>query len=218
MNKKTSTVSKIKNGTPVIVTISLILVGLASTIFLLQQGIELGLNAADIASNIIQIWICVGAFISTVFVVFSYIQTNRVFVLSQMPHLLLFVNELDVARSQDNKELVHMTVINYVNNSNNPFYDLSLFIKITTQSTIVDLSDLFAKTMYMAAHDSRQRNFVTIDELKRRGFDLTAVVAQNQQIILTLAYKFTFNNAIEEIKVQEYFWDTSRDKPHWTIK
>ena len=207
-----------KNRIPFVITILLVVLGLASTVFLLHRRIGLGLSMADIVSNIIQIWICVGAFVSVAYVISSYIYTNAAFILSQKPHLLLFVGEREVQRSQENKELVHVTVINYKNNSDNPFYDLSLSIKISTPNTTVDLSDLFTRNMYMTAGDSRERNFVTIDELRKRGFDLNSAAEQNQLIILSLAYEFTFNKEVEKVKVQEYFWDKSKDKSHWTIK
>lgn len=207
-----------ENRVPFVITVLLIGVGIASTAFLIQQGTNLGIGMADIVSNTIQIWICVGAFVSVAYVISSYVHTNTVFVLSQKPHLFLFVGEQEIQRSQDNAEMVHVTVINYVNNSGNPFYDLSLSIKLSTPNTTVDLSDLFTKNMYMAAHDTRQRNFVTVDELRKRGFDLNSAVEQNQQIILSLIYEFKFNKKAEKVKVQEYFWDTSKIKPHWTIK
>jgi len=207
-----------KNRIPFFLTIFLVVLGLASTIFLLHKGIGLGLGIADIISNIIQIWICVGAFISVAYVISSYIQTNRAFILSQKPYLLLYVAEREVQRSEKNKEIVHVTGINYKNNSANPFYDLSLSIKISTPNTTVDLSDLFTRNMYMTAGDSRERSFITVDELKKRGFDLNAAIEQNQIIILSLAYEFTFNKRLETVNVQEYFLDTSKGKVHWTIK
>lgn len=207
-----------QNRIPFMITIFLVVLGVVSTILLFQWGIDLGLNMADIVSNFIQIWICVGAFVSVAYVISSYMHTNTAFILSQKPYLLLFLGEQEGQSSQENKQMVHMTVINYANNSVNPFYDLSLSIIVSTPNTIVDLSDLFTQKMYMAAHDSRQRNFVTIEELKKRGFNLNSAAEQNQQIILSLAYEFTFNKKREKVKVQEYFWDTSRYKPHWTIK
>ena len=206
------------NRIPFIITILLTVVGLASTIFLCQQGANLGMGMADIVSNSIQIWICVGAFVSVAYVISSYLHTNTAFILSQKPHLLFFVSQQENQRSEDNAEMVHKTVINYQNKSGNPFYDLSLLIKLSTPNTIVDLGDLFTKNMYMAGHDCRERWFITVDELRKRGFDLNSAVEQNQQIILSLTYIFKFNKKTEKVTVQEYFWDTSDIKPRWTIK
>ncbi|MBX3037083.1 MAG: hypothetical protein KF758_09225 [Anaerolineales bacterium] len=207
-----------QNRTPFFITIFLIIVGIVSTLLLFQHGNKLGLLFADIISNTIQVWVCVGAFISVAYVISSYRHTNISFTLSQKPHLLLFVAEQEVQISSNNSETVHTTIIHYQNHSNNPFYDLSLSLKISTKNTIVDLSDLFSKNMYMAAHDSRQRNFFTLEELSRHGFDLNSVIKQHQEVILSLAYEYTFNNKKEKINVQEYFWDISRAKPHWSIK
>lgn len=207
-----------ETGVPFIITILLVVIGVVSTVFLFQRGVVWGLSKADIVSNVIQIWICVGAFVSAAYVISSYMHTNRAFILSQKPHLLLFVSQKELPRSQDDNEMVHMTFINYVNNSDNPFYDLSLSVKVSTPNTTVNLDDLFTQNMYMAARDSRERNFATVDELKKRGFDLNSAAEQNQEIVLSLAYKFTFNKKVEEIKVQEYIWDTSKAKPFWIIR
>ena len=80
-----------------------------------------------------------------------------------------------------------------------------------------NLSDLFRKDMYMTNHDSRQRTFITLDELQKRGFDLESAIEQDQKVVLTLGYKFTFNNKQEEIKVQQYFWDKNNTQNRWTI-
>jgi hypothetical protein len=165
----------------------------------------------DIISDAIQIWICVGAFISVAYVIPSYLQTNWAFILSQKPALLL--QAIDNLSTSE-----HFTRIHYENCSNNPFYDLSIFVKVTTSHTKVDLSDLFTKNMYMAPHDSRDRMFSTVNELKKRGFDLISSAQQNQEIILSIAYEFTYNRKTEVINVQEYFWDTSNQKPSWTIR
>ena len=95
---------------------------------------------------------------------------------------------------------------------------MSLSVKVSTKNTIVNLSDLFTKNMYVASQDARQRNFATVEELKKRGFDLNSAVEQHQEITLSLAYEFNFNNKNEEINVQKYVWDSSGTKPHWAIK
>ena len=208
----------VRNRIPFFIAILLLVLGVISTIILFQRGIGLGLSVADVVSNCIQIWICVGAFISAAYVISSYMHTNMAFALSQKPHLLLQVGDQEVQRSQENNEMVHMTVISYQNKSDNPFYDLCLSIKVSAPNTTVDLSDLFTPKMYMAARDSRTRKFSTIDELRKRDFNLNSAVEQSQQIILSLAYEFEFNKKVEKVKVQEYFWDTGGAKPHWTIR
>lgn len=188
-----------------IITIALIIIGIGVTLFVLNTKIK-----SDIVSNIIQIWMCVAALISVVFVISSYIQTNQAFIASQRPHLLL------IARGgpNQNNPAMHMTQIHYENKSNNPFYDLNILVRVSTQNTLVDLGNLFSPNMYMAVHDVRDRNFDTRLELSQRGFDIGAAVRANQTIILSLVYTFLFNNKKESIKVQEYIWQNG----NWSIK
>ena len=188
-----------------IITIALIIIGIGVTLFVLNTKIK-----SDVVSNIIQIWMCVAALISVVFVISSYIQTNQAFIASQKPHLLL------IARGgpNQNNPTMHMTQIHYENKSNNPFYDLNILVRVSTQNTLVDLSNLFSPNMYMAVHDVRDRTFDTRLELSQRGFDIDAAVKANQTIILSLVYTFLFNNKKESIKVQEYIWQNG----NWSIK
>lgn len=180
-----------------LIILFLIIVGIGLTCFAIKTTI-----ASSIVSNIIQIWICVSVLISVIFVIYSYIQTNRAFVLSQKPHLLLMV--LD--RTNNATPPAHRTQIHYENKSNNPFYDLNISVKLSTQNTTVDLSDLFSPNMYMAVGDTRDWTFDTKKQLLQRGFDLDAAVRANKIIILLLEYSFSFNNKKEIIKVQEYIW------------
>ena len=188
-----------------LIILFLIVVGIGLTCFAIKTTI-----ASGIVSNIIQIWICVAALISAIFIIYSYIQTNLAFVLSQKPHLLLIVLE----RTNKGTPPAHLTQIHYENKSNNPFYDLNISVKISTQNTTVDLSDIFSPNMYMAVGDKRDWTFDTKKQLLQRGFDIDATVRANKTIILLLEYSFSFNNKKEIIKVQEYIWK----KNGWSIK
>ena len=188
-----------------LIILFLIIVGIGLTCFAIKTTI-----ASNIVSNIIQIWTCVAVLISVIFVIYSYIQTNRAFVLSQKPHLLLIVFD----RTNKDTPPVHRTQIHYENKSNNPFYDLNISVEVSTQNTTVDLSDLFSPNMYMAVGDKRDWTFGTKKQLLQRGFDLDAAVKANKTIILLLEYSFSFNNKKEIIKVQEYIWKNNA----WSIK
>jgi hypothetical protein len=184
--------------------------GVIATVILYWKGTSLGLKMPEVVANIVQVWICVASFISATFVISSYVQTNAIFVLSQKPHLLL-----QVVGGNDSNEN-HHTIILYTNRSASPFYDLSLFITISTPNTTIDLSDLFSPKMYMASHDQRQRDFVTLTELEKHNFDLAYNIEKKQEIVLSLSYQFTFNNEQIKIDVQKYKWDVEHQD--WSIK
>jgi len=181
----------------VLISFFIIIVGLLSTWFLCKQGYGLGLKIQDIVTNVIQIWICVASFVSVTFIIASYIHTNNAFLISQKPYLLLQV----INGNMNNN---HVTIIRYHNPSSNPFYDLSLFVKVYTSDQTIDLGYLFLSKMYMASYDERTRNFFTFETLTKHDFDIDHVISQKQEIILSLSYGFTFNNEKITIHVQEY--------------
>lgn len=207
----------IKSHVIAIILICIILIGIAATLFLiLGNNCFFIISNSELISNIIQIWIGVGAFISATIIIGSYIITNRAFILSQKPYLYLIArNHNKIKRDKNSNEFIHATQIHYENISNNPFYDLTINVRVSTLNTEVDLSDLFTKKMYMSAHDVRDRNFVTVDELNKRGFNLDSAINENKDILLSLNYTFTFNNKEEIIDVQKYKWDKSRME--WSI-
>ena len=205
---------KNKGIIPYLISIFLIFIGVGVTLVLLFYIDQSRINSGLI-DNIIQIWICVGALISVIFVLSSYIQTNRAFVLSNKPFLLLLVtNEY----KEEDFVSVHNTVIQYKNNSSNPFYDLSISVVVVSNSTFINLSELFSEKMYMSPGDCRFRRFSTIEELNKRGFDLVSESGAKRPITLSLSYQYTYNNRFERIKVQDYIWDTNLEKPQWSIK
>ena len=201
--------------TPVIISVFILVAWVAASWFLLTSA-GLGLTNAELVENLILLATAAGAFVSTTFVVWSYVQTHSAFVLSQKPALLLFVNNLKVQRSPANPEIVHMTQVAYRNTTLNSFYDLTLKLSVTVSNRTIDLSDLFTPRMYMAGRDERQRQFVTVDELSSRGLDLNAVAERGNEAILSLRYEFTFLGHVEVITVQYYKWE--RDKQLWSLR
>ena len=201
--------------TPIAITIILISLAVSFSIWLLNTEC-FTLSDTDIISNLILIFASLGAFISATFVIWSYIHTNAAFILSQKPALLLFVNNLNVKRSEDNPELVHMTQITYKNTTNNTFYDLTVKVILNIANRTLDLSDLFTENMYMAGFDQRKRQFVTVDVLGERGVNLFELTGNGHEALLTLSYQFTFNGSLEKFEVQKYRWET--DKGLWSLK
>lgn len=199
---------------PYLISIFLIFVGGGVTLVLILHNAQSRI-ISGLIDNIIQVWICVGAFISVVFVLSSYIQTNRAFVISNKPFLLLFVNN---EYMEENCKSTHNTVIHYNNNSSNPFYDLSISVVLVSNGISIDLSELFTEEMYMSPGDCRFRRFKTLEELNKRGFDLASESKAKKPIILSLSYRHTYCNKTEIIKVQDYIWDINLEKPQWSIK
>jgi hypothetical protein len=193
----------------------LILVGLGAASWFLISS-DLGLTKAQLVERLIQLAATAGAFISATFVVWSYLQTNQAFALSQKPALLLFVTNQKVPRSLTNQEVVHVTLIGYHNTTGNSFYDLTIRPAVTIANRTVDLNDLFTPRMYMAGRDQRQRQFVTMDELGSRGLDLNGMTERGNEAILSLSYVFTFLGRSETVRVQEYKWE--RDKQVWSVR
>ncbi len=199
------------------VTISvLILIAWGVTSWYLVSPNQLGLTSAQRVEYLILLATAAGAFISATFIVWSYLQTNQAFVLSQKPALLLFVNNLKLPRSQTNPEVVHVTQVAYHNITANSFYDLTIQLSVTIANRTVDLSDLFTPRMYMAGRDQRQRQFVTMDELGPRGMDLNAMTERGNEAVLSLRYTFMFLRRPEVVQVQEYKWE--RDKQCWSVR
>ncbi len=199
------------------VTISvLILVAWGATSWFLFSSDQIELTKAQLVEYLILLAATSGAFISATFVVWSYLQTNQAFVLSQKPALLLFVNNLKLPRSLTNQEVVHVTQVAYHNTTGNSFYDLTIRLAVTIANRTVDLSDLFTPHMYMAGRDQRQRQFVTTDELGPRGLDLNAMTERGNEAILSLSYAFTFLGRSEVVRVQDYRWE--RDKQCWSVR
>ncbi len=184
---------------PISIAFVLVLIGLIVSGFISSSDLEL----KDRITATIQTWACIAASISASFVIHSYILTNRTFVDSRRPALLL-----QIVEGQPR------TRVHYENRSGNPFRDLTIKMSLKAGPVSIDLGDLFSSKMYMAPWDTRDRRFETRQELAKRGFDLDAAVAANTEIVLSLEYQYTFNGKVESIKTQDYVWDNVQ----WSIK
>lgn len=163
----------------------------------------------ELALSGLQFLISLSTLISLAVVIHNADITNRTFILTQKPSLLLQVIDEKI-KDQNSNDLIHMTKIHYENNSSNPFYDLTIMTKVYTPDLTVDLSNLFKPKMYMASKDARDWRFNTAAELIKRGFDLSAAIKAGKKIKLSLEYTYSFLNKIETIHIQEYIWNEKR--------
>ena len=202
------------NKTPLLITLALFLTAvIASTFIWCSPSIEI--TDSERINTQIAIVSCLGAFVSATFVIFSYLQTNRAFVESQRPHLLLFIENLKVKENNASERLIPMSRIHYRNITNNRFTDLTISLTVTAVSRIFDLSDLFRKKMTMIGQDSRQRTFNPVEELRSRGLGLQNVAGQGNEVILIVNYTYTFNGKLDDVEAQRYRWDAQREE--WSI-
>ena len=199
---------------PTIITVFLIIAAIATSVYLIKSP-SLSLNDAQLVSSLIALCACLGALISATFVVYSYMQTNRAFLLGLRPFLLIQVKSEHLQPNPQTQGVVPFTFIHYTNTSQNEFNDLTLFVKLRVTNRDVDLSDLFKPKMFMAAHDQRHRRFETLAFLSKRGVDINNETASGNQVILSTYYTYTFNNKIEERKGPEYKWNGQIQ--HWEL-
>lgn len=192
---------------PTIITAILIIIAASATAYLIKST-SLFLNDAQLVSSLIALFGCLGALISATFVVYIYIQTNRVFLIGQKPFLLI---QIQSKKLQTNPQgFVSVTSINYMNTSQNEFNNLTLYVKLQVRNRKWDISDLFTPNMFMAAQDQRQKNFKTLSYLSKRGIDINKATAFGYQVILYTNYTFTFNNKLEDRQGPEYIWNSRK--------
>jgi hypothetical protein len=155
---------------------------------------------------------------SVVFVVYSYLQTNRAFRAAQEPHLLIQVrNTTQVPDDKTPAEQgIHWTGISYQNFTDNAFNDLRVRLSVTDGQQEACLDDLFRGPMFMAGRDSRTRSFTTAGHLKARGLDLEQALASEREVRLRIGYDFTFLGVDQHVDAQEYVWDVRRRE--WQIR
>ncbi len=174
------------------ITILLLAIGVGMT-FYIKSG---NLTSSEKIGHWISLWGLVAAFISATFVISSYWQTNKAFVESQKPTLLIGV----IAGNPT-------TEIHYVNITGNAFEDLTISMNIKIKERVIKLNNLFKENMYMAARDSHIYPFNTKDILSKHGIDLEKEFGENNDIILDVSYSFTFLGKFIKIDVQEYRLD-----------
>lgn len=199
---------------PTIITIFLIIAAIAISVYLTKSP-NFTLNDDQLVSSLIALFACLGVLISATFIVYSYIQTNRTFLLGQKPSLLIQVKSEHLQPNPQTQGVVPFTFIHYTNTSQNEFNDLTLIVKLRLSNRDVDLSDLFKPKMFMAAHDQRHRRIETLTFLSKRGVDITNETASGNQVLLSTSYTFTFNKKFEERKGPEYKWNGQIQ--HWEL-
>ncbi len=192
----------------------LLLLGGVASLYIFDFYVDTSSNSAigkdRIADLLIQLWMAIFACISAVYVIHGYLITNHTFRESYKPQLFIAITGKAVTRS-DNGQQDHQSVIIYHNYSNNQFRDLTIFLKITSGDSTVDLSGLFYPNMLLTPHDQRNRAFFTPDELNKRGFDITAASANGVQTYLDLSYSFLHEGKTHKINVRRYKWANAKD-------
>ncbi len=199
---------------PVIISLVLLAVAGIACTYLLKSP-QLTLTDAQLVSSLITLFACLGALISATFVVYSYLQTNRIFLLGQRPSLLIQVKSEHLKPTPQSESSAPFTFIHYTNTTSNEFADLIIFVKLKLPSREIDLSDLFKPKMFMAGHDQRHRRFETLSFLASRGVDINKETTSGNQVILSPSYTFTFNGKLEERKGPEYKWNSGIQ--HWEL-
>lgn len=199
---------------PVIITLLLALVAFAAEFYVVRFG-GLALTDSELIQAQVGIFATLGALVSAAFVVYSYAQTNRAFVESQRPQLLLQVVTQRMKTTNDAIETFPATFIHYRNITANQFSDLTLTVHVIAENRSIDISDLFRPKMVMIGSDQRQRWFDTYKFLERRALDLKDIAGRGHEIVLKLAYSYTYGGEHKTVYCQEYRWEHHLE--HWDI-
>jgi hypothetical protein len=176
---------------------------------------SLVLTHSELIQAEIGIFATFGALVSAAFVIYSYIQTNRAFIESQRPQLLIQVENKRPRKNKETSEEVPATFINYKNITVNQFADLTINVSVVVEHRTIDLSDLFRPRMVMIGYDQRQRWFEPLKMLKERGLDLNDVTATGHEALLKLSYSYTYGGQTNTVPCQEYKWDPRLEQ--WII-
>lgn len=195
---------------PTIITAILIIIAASATAYLIKST-SLSLNDAQLVSSLIALFGCLGALISATFVVYIYIQTNRVFLIGQKPCLLIQIQNKKLQTNPQQKGVVSVTSITITNTSQNEFNDLTLYVNLQVWKKKLDISDLFTPNMFIAAQDRRQMNFKTLSYLSKRGMEIKQATVNGYSVILSTHYTFTFNNKLEERQGPDYKWNSQKE-------
>ena len=169
-------------------------------------------NYKEMINTIILILTAIGAFITAIAMILSYIKTNEIFILSQIPSLLI-----QIKKNQQNG----IYYIFYKNCTNNEFIDLNMIIKLNFNGREFDLSKkLFITKMFMAAKDERSRLFnkdTIIEKLNEtiineklnknifEGHEHNGYI-YNNDISVKTSYNYIFYNKTEKRLGPTYIW------------
>lgn len=167
--------------------------------FVFSNKVEL--NDSEKLQLTIDSFIACAAIISAIIVVWSYLNTNKVLILSKKPDLLVQALNINVPNYQHK-----WTRLSYRNTTNNTFEDLTFLLSVETSARKVSLDDLFRKNMHMPGSDLRERNFDPVDELNSRGFDLIQEVSSGNEVRFIIKYTFTYLGERNSVLAQEYKW------------
>ena len=170
---------------------------------------KLSLTDHERIQSLLNVFISFGGIISAIIIVYSYIQTNAAFILSQKPSLLVQVVSLHLQNAQNPQTKYPRTIILYRETKNNYFEDLTFRITVSTDYKTVDISDLFRPKMKMPGLDSRQRTFDPIGDIRQKGLDIVKESDSGNSVKLKIIYEFTFMNSTYKYEAQEYKWNNS---------
>ena len=198
---------------PICITVLVILVSIAAGIYITSNMKTL--TDHEKIQNLIALVLGATGVVSATYIVYSYVQTNWAFVLSQKPTLLVQV-ESSFATDQQSPQIQHpLTRIHYRDTSPNSFNNLTFDMQVRKDRKSVNISDLFKKKMRLPAHDTRQRTFRTVEELSRKGLEIEKEAASGNSVFLVIQYSYTFDRRIENVIAQEYRWN--QDLRQWQI-
>lgn len=183
--------------------LGLVLLAIAIHIRIVRNAFGI-LEPTDKISNIIQLWTAIATAISILYLVPTFVVTIHSFLESKRPFLLIQARDGKMKGTNN-----HATFIHQVNNSNNPFTDLTIQLRVKSQTSEVNLDHLFTPKMYFCNGDIRDLSFDTRAELTKKGFDLDAMIL-NGDVTLEISYEYTFHNRSEKVKVQRYKWDSNK--------
>jgi len=197
--------------TPIIISVLLTLVAIASSYFLWSSALQL---EHKIGSQI-ALGATLGALISAAFVIWSFIQTNKAFIESKRPQLLIQVESVKLQSVGEPVSMIPWTKIHYSNITDNKFDDLTIQVFVYCETTRINFNHLFRTSMSMIARDSRVRSFKTYDEIENRGFNLRQLANDNRDVFMNLQYEYSFNGARDLIDAQLYKWNKEQER--WDI-
>ena len=167
------------------------------------------LELKDKISNIIFLITCMGSLLAATFFIMNYIIVKDTFIKSLEPILLIQVV------SEVRPDATGVAIIHYINPTNNPFIDLRISCQICFWTPCIDYSFIFSKNMYMGPHDSRNRRFNFIDDLKEKGYNIDEILSLGKEIRLQLSYTYTFYGKKKRIDIQQYKWNSKINQ--WEI-
>ncbi|EGR0775402.1 hypothetical protein RDG66_16720 [Vibrio cholerae] len=172
--------------------------------YLILFSEKIMLKDSEVVTALIALFGTLGALISATFVVASYMQTNKTYIESQRPHLLILAESLT-----ENGTGKPVSRIHYHNITNSRFTDLTITVVLEAENRKINLGYLFRENMTMIGRDQRQRSFKVLDEAAKLGLDIQSTAMSGREVKLLLGYEYTFNDVKDHVGAQEYVWDAN---------